>query len=185
MLHDAICPDKFLEMTPECEYFTPAPIKLLQVEDPPLSDIKAYFREVEQRHERHTYPSGIYVMPVDVFMHIIALLKEDEFVYFASGCSSRGENGSEHHDHLTDYLNAPGKDIKTVCVKAGDISKELYSVLISESGYNGFSCEVICIPALDFACFGDEELIDYTVYGYVICAPRSVVGIIEKATKST
>lgn len=180
---------RLFAMMPECQYIMPPPLRIKTVEDQSIGDIREFFRAMDTKYGRHVYSSEIEEMPPKVFMRIHELLDKDDLVYFGSGLAGDDDRGWSCFEQLTQYLDWPGSDFRTFCVRASDITEDVYTELIGELddetlGFSGdFDNAVVCIPALDFATFSGEQITGYK-WGYVVCAPQRIIELIEEAEKT-
>ena len=114
-----------------------------------------------------------------------SFLGEADLVYFGTGTSAGDEQyGFRAHGNLEEYLNYPGKYYRIVCYRAEDASDELHMKLTSDWDGNSPLYNVVCIPAIDFACYGDEEIDDYCS-GYVFYTQQEIAVALKKEHENT
>ena len=186
-LHGKTTVDYFSEILANCEYQYPqySYAQIEPVREPPISDLKEYIKDVKRRNKPTVLLSKYYCMPPNVFLVLKSILGEDDLVYFGTGTSAVDvQYGVWAHENLEEYLNFPGKDYRMVCYRAGDVSDELYIKLTSDWFGDSPLYNVVCIPAIDFACYGDEEIDDYHS-GYIFYAQQEITEALKKEHENT
>lgn len=185
-LHGKHIFDHISEIMPNCEYLCPIKLFPDSVEEPPIIDLKKCIGEIVTRHEATVLVSEYYSMPPNVFMVLKTFLNADDLVYFGTGDSKCNDcsYGVRGHANLKDYLSYSGEDTSILCYRVGDISEGLYTKLTSDWFGDYPLHYVICIPAIDFACYGDEEITGYH-YGYLFFARQEIAEALKKEHEAT
>lgn len=160
------------DMTPRCE-FKPIESILTTDADPPMKDIKGYFRDVISRHGRSCFETEN-GMPWEVFSKLLPELNIDSRIYFGTGSSFRDDRmGRCGHETVDDYLADPEPDANVICLFSKDVTEDIYLKLTKGYCMWNYCYDVICIPDIDFASFGNEEL-DQFRNGCVLYAPEHI-----------
>lgn len=141
---------------------------------PPKSfDLKDVIRKAVSAASGSITCDKFIMLPPDMFMRIVSLLKDNDIIYLGSG-ESAGEFGPIMHESLEDYLNFESEDADTICIKAEDVSRGGYAYLQSELSPTP-RC-AIAVPALNLMCYCDDITVGLGQnYGFVMHAPKEII----------
>lgn len=172
-LHKRIVPEKREVMIPECEYGL-FPLDFKPEKNKPEYDIKKFFRNVTTKHQGVFIPTDYCTIPQEVFLSLVGLMDPNEKIYFGTGRSYDVHNDKGlYHETAQDYLSNPEKDKEVLCFLAKNFSKGTYDFLANEQSTDKIY-NVIAIPCLELACFGDDESNGYE-YGFMLYAPALII----------
>lgn len=187
-LHGKVATELYPCILPNCNFFAPLSSEPKPLASPPGIDFKKLFKDVKLKYKPTYLESLYYVMPPNVFGVLRTFLKEDDIIYFGTGASERLDKSDSFccHERVNEYLDYAGRERSVLCYHACDVSEELYEKITTDLTDAELIYGLLCIPSIDFACFGDDYSVDYGCgNGYVIFANSEITEALKKENEKT